>query len=192
MPALDRDRRPTLPECASATHSNLSTVRLTPGERNGRVSVGTLIRAISAVRPKVADYAFTTLTPHLGVVSCGGGRSFVAADVPGLIPGAHRGEGLGDRFLRHLLRTRLLLHLVDLSGLAGEDPLIVTESIDRELALFDATLAALPRIVVGNKIDLAESRANLARVEDALRRRGAEFRAISAAVRKHSAVEPIR
>jgi GTPase len=141
----------------------------------------TLIRAISAVRPKVADYPFTTLTPHLGVVSCGGGRSFVAADVPGLIPGAHRGEGLGDRFLRHLLRTRLLLHLVDLSGLAGEDPLIVTESIDRELALFDAALAALPRIVVGNKIDLAESRANLARVEDALRRRGAEFRAISAA-----------
>jgi len=141
----------------------------------------TLIRAISAVRPKVADYPFTTLTPHLGVVSCGGGRSFVAADVPGLIPGAHRGEGLGDRFLRHLLRTRLLLHLVDLSGLAGEDPLVVTESIDRELALFDATLAALPRIVVGNKIDLAESRANLARVEDALRSRGAEFRAISAA-----------
>jgi GTP-binding protein len=140
----------------------------------------TLIRAISAVRPKVADYAFTTLTPHLGVVSCGDGRSFVAADVPGLIPGAHRGEGLGDRFLRHLLRTRLLLHLVDLSGLAGEDPLAVMDSIERELALFDTTLAALPRIVVGNKIDLFESRANLARVEGALRSRGAEFRAISA------------
>jgi GTP-binding protein len=141
----------------------------------------TLIRAISAARPKVADYPFTTLVPHLGVVSCGEGRSFVVADVPGLIPGAHLGEGLGDRFLRHLMRTRLLLHLVDLSAPSGRDPLEEIEAVNRELASFHADLAARPQIVVGNKIDLAESRANRPRVAAALRSRGVEFRAISAA-----------
>jgi GTPase len=182
--ATNRAPRKTIPETpGEERHLRLELRLLADVGIVGAPNAGksTLIRAISAVRPKVADYAFTTLTPHLGVVSCGDGRSFVAADVPGLIPGAHRGEGLGDRFLRHLLRTRLLLHLVDLSGSTGEDPLAVMDSIDREIALFDATLAALPRIVVGNKIDLVESRANLARVEDSLRSRGAEFRAISAA-----------
>jgi GTPase len=141
----------------------------------------TLIRAISAARPKVADYPFTTLVPYLGVVSCGDERSFVVADVPGLIPGAHVGEGLGDRFLRHLMRTRLLLHLVDLSGLSGRDPLLEIETVNRELASFHPDLAARPQIVVGNKIDLPESRANQPRVDAELRSRGIEFRAISAA-----------
>ena len=141
----------------------------------------TLIRRISAARPKVADYPFTTLVPHLGVVSCGEERSFVIADVPGLIPGAHRGEGLGDRFLRHLLRTRVLLHLVDLAGLEGRDPIGDFEAINRELALFDPALAARPQIVVGNKIDLAESRDHRPRIEAELRSRGIEFAAISAA-----------
>jgi GTP-binding protein len=140
----------------------------------------TLIRAISAARPKVADYPFTTLVPHLGVVSCGE-RSFVVADVPGLITGAHRGEGLGDRFLRHLLRTRLLVHLIDLSALSGRDPLSDFAAVDRELELFDQNLAKRPRIVVGSKLDLAESRANRERVERALALRRAEFLAISAA-----------
>jgi GTP-binding protein len=176
--------RKTLPETPGAERRLRLELRLLAdvgivGAPN--VGKSTLIRAISAARPKVADYPFTTLTPHLGVVSCGEGRSFVAADVPGLIPGAHRGEGLGDRFLRHLLRTRLLLHLVDLSALAGENPLAVVDSIDRELALFDSTLAARPQILVGNKIDLAESQANLVRIEGALRGRCAEFRAVSAA-----------
>jgi GTPase len=141
----------------------------------------TLVRAISAARPKVADYPFTTLVPHLGVVRCDEERSFVIADVPGLIPGAHRGEGLGDRFLRHLLRTRLLVHLVDLSARSGTDPLDDVVAIERELELFDPSLAERPRIVVGNKTDLAESRANLPRVERALRERGDVFLAISAA-----------
>jgi GTP-binding protein len=141
----------------------------------------TLIRAISAARPKVADYPFTTLVPHLGVVRCGEERSFVIADVPGLIPGAHRGEGLGDRFLRHLFRTRLLLHLLDLSGLGAGDPLADFDAINRELALFDAELGARPQLVVGNKLDLAESRANLPRIERAIRDRGFDFCAISAA-----------
>src|SRR5258705_228724 len=121
----------------------------------------TLVRAVSAARPKVADYPFTTLVPQLGVVGCGEGSSFVIADVPGLIPGAHRGEGLGDRFLRHLLRSRVLLHLIDLSGLSGRSPLADFDAINRELELFDPALAARPQVVVGNKLDLAESRANL-------------------------------
>lgn len=144
----------------------------------------TLIRAISGARPKVADYPFTTLVPHLGVVSCGEDRSFVIADVPGLVPGAHRGEGLGDRFLRHLMRTRVLLHLVDLSGLCGRDPLDDVDAINQELALFDAELGARPRIVVGNKIDLVESRANVSRIASEIQRRGTEFRVISAATRE--------
>ena len=149
----------------------------------------TLVRAISAARPKVADYPFTTLVPHLGVVGCGEGRSFVVADVPGLIPGAHRGEGLGDRFLRHLLRTRLLLHLIDLSGLSGRDPLDDFDAINREIGLFDAELAARPQIVVGNKLDLAESRERLPHVERELARRGAELLAISAATGE--GIEPL-
>src|SRR5688500_10539650 len=109
----------------------------------------TLIRAVSAARPKVADYPFTTLVPHLGVVRCDEEQTFVMADVPGLIPGAHAGEGLGDRFLRHLSRTRLLLHLIDLSGLEGRDPIADWEAVRREVELFDPELAARPAIVVG-------------------------------------------
>ena len=141
----------------------------------------TLVRAISAARPKVADYPFTTLVPQLGVVACGAGRSFVVADVPGLIPGAYRGEGLGHRFLRHVLRTRVLVHLLDLAGLTERNAVSDFEAINQELARFDPTLAERPQIVVGNKIDLAESRANLPRIVDALRSRGVELFAISAA-----------
>jgi len=141
----------------------------------------TLVGAISAARPKVADYPFTTLVPHLGVVGCGEGRSFVVADVPGLIPGAHRGEGLGHRFLRHILRTRVLVHLIDLAGLAKRDPIADFEAVNIELERFEPTLAERPQIVVGNKIDLAESRANLSRIVGALRSRGVELLTISAA-----------
>jgi GTP-binding protein len=141
----------------------------------------TLVRAISAARPKVADYPFTTLVPHLGVVGCGEGRSFVVADVPGLIPGAHRGEGLGHRFLRHILRTRVLVHLIDLAGLVERDPVADFEAVNVELERFEPTLAERPQIVVGNKIDLAESRANVVRIGGALRSRGVELHTISAA-----------
>ena len=120
----------------------------------------TLIAAISAVRPKIADYPFTTLVPNLGVVGYGEGKSYVIADIPGLIEGAHEGHGLGHKFLRHVMRTHLLIHLIDATQIDPEDPLAPWETIDRELALFDAELAKKPQIVVANKIDLPEGRKN--------------------------------
>ncbi len=115
----------------------------------------TLIARISAARPKIADYPFTTLTPNLGVVGLSDDRSFVVADVPGLIEGAHRGLGLGHQFLRHLERTKILVHLVDVSGATGRDPVEDLEVLRRELALFRPELAAKPQIVAANKIDAA-------------------------------------
>jgi GTPase len=115
----------------------------------------TLISRISAARPKIADYPFTTLVPNLGVVSLSGNRSFVVADVPGLIEGAHEGKGLGDRFLKHLDRTKVLVHLVDVSGASGRDPILDFETIQRELAAFSAELAAKPQIVAATKMDAA-------------------------------------
>jgi GTPase len=115
----------------------------------------TLIRAISAARPKVADYPFTTLAPQLGVVRIDEGRSFVVADIPGLIEGAAEGAGLGHQFLRHLQRTRLLLHLVDMAPPNPDaDPVADARAIARELAKYDPELAAKPRWLVLNKLDL--------------------------------------
>jgi GTPase len=117
----------------------------------------TLIRAVSAARPKVADYPFTTLYPNLGVVSAGPGRSFVMADIPGLIEGAAEGAGLGIRFLKHLQRTRVLLHLVDIAPPDPDaDPVKDARSIVKELKNFAADLAAKERWLVINKIDLLE------------------------------------
>src|SRR5947209_8873835 len=113
----------------------------------------TLIARISAARPKIADYPFTTLTPNLGVVRLSDDRSFVVADVPGLIEGAHRGLGLGNQFLRHLERTKVLVHLVDVSGTTGRNPVEDLDTVRKELELFQPTLAAKPQIVVANKID---------------------------------------
>jgi GTPase len=113
----------------------------------------TLISRISAARPKIADYPFTTLTPNLGVVRLSDERSFVVADVPGLIEGAHRGLGLGHQFLRHLERTKVLVHLVDVSGGSGREPVDDLDTLRRELELFQPTLAAKPQIVAANKID---------------------------------------
>jgi GTPase len=121
----------------------------------------TLIRAISAARPRVADYPFTTLAPHLGVVRVDPSRSFVVADIPGLIEGAAEGAGLGHRFLRHLQRTRLLLHVVDLAPLDGAvDPLAEARAIVKELKRYDEALYDKPRWLVLNKLDLiaADSR----------------------------------
>jgi GTP-binding protein len=116
----------------------------------------TLIARISAARPKIADYPFTTLTPHLGVVGLSGDRSFVVADVPGLIEGAHRGLGLGHRFLRHLERTKLLVHVVDVSPASGRDPVDDLNTVRRELEQFRPELAAKPQLVAANKMDVVQ------------------------------------
>jgi GTP-binding protein len=141
----------------------------------------TLIAAISAARPRIADYPFTTLVPNLGVVELGEGRSFVVADIPGLIEGAHRGEGLGHKFLRHIRRSGLLLHLVDASRARADDPLADWRVVDRELGLFDPSLREKPQILVANKIDLSEAREALPRLGEAAARAGLAFHAISAA-----------
>jgi GTP-binding protein len=120
----------------------------------------TLISVISAVRPKIADYPFTTLVPNLGVVSYGNHQSFVVADIPGLIEGAHAGHGLGDKFLRHVMRTRLLIHLIDASDVNEDDPLQNWRAVNRELELFDRELMKKPQIVVAGKTDLPEARAH--------------------------------
>ena len=121
----------------------------------------TLISRISAARPKIADYPFTTLTPNLGVVGLSDDRSFVVADVPGLIEGAHRGLGLGHRFLRHLERTKVLVHVVDVSGASGRDPVADLDTVRRELELFRPELADRPQLVAANKMDAIDDEARV-------------------------------
>lgn len=135
----------------------------------------TLIRAVSAARPKVADYPFTTLVPNLGVVSVDQERSFVMADIPGLIEGAAEGAGLGIRFLKHLSRTRLLLHLIDALPVDGSDPVENAQGIIRELERFSQTLAMKERWLVINKIDLLDEEQQkqlVGRLQQALQRQG--------------------
>src|SRR5262244_68947 len=124
----------------------------------------TLISRISAARPKIADYPFTTLTPNLGVVGLGDDRSFVVADVPGLIEGAHRGLGLGHQFLRHLERTKVLVHLVDVSSESGRDSVSDLDIVRRELELFRPELAAKPQLVAASKIDVLDDRTRTERL----------------------------
>jgi GTP-binding protein len=145
------------------------------------VGKSTLVRAVSAARPRVADYPFTTLVPHLGVVRVDDERSFVLADVPGLIRGAHEGHGLGTRFLRHLSRTAVLVHLVEASGLTGRDPVDDFDVINRELALADPDLATKPQIVAVTKLDLAETRDALPAVRQRFAQRGIALLAVSGA-----------
>jgi GTP-binding protein len=140
----------------------------------------TLVARISAARPKIADYPFTTLTPNLGVVRLHEADSFVVADVPGLIEGAHEGHGLGHRFLRHVERTRVLLHLVDVSNFSGREPVDDFDTILEELRRFDRALAAKPQIVVATKIDALEDPARLAALERHAAARGLPVHAISA------------
>jgi GTP-binding protein len=139
----------------------------------------TFISTISAAKPKVADYPFTTLEPHLGVVDLGDYRTFVVADIPGLIEGAHDGAGLGDRFLRHIERTRLLLHLVDVSSGSGRDPLSDYEIIKRELAAYDPQLAERPQVVVATKLDALDEPERLERLRERAEADGLEFFEIS-------------
>ena len=140
----------------------------------------TLISRISAARPKIADYPFTTLSPNLGVVTLSDDRSFVVADVPGLIQGAHEGHGLGDKFLRHIERTKVLVHLVDVSGASGRDPVHDFDTILEELRLFDAKVAAKPMIVAATKMDAVDDTSRVEALERRVRERGLPFFRISA------------
>jgi GTP-binding protein len=149
----------------------------------------TMIARISAARPKIADYPFTTLTPNLGVVHLSGDRSFVVADVPGLIEGAHLGHGLGTRFLAHLERTKVLVHLIDVSSATGREPAHDFDVIARELELFAGTgddemavaLSAKPRIAAANKIDALDDPDRLARLQRHMDDLGVPLYPVSAA-----------
>lgn len=139
----------------------------------------TLISVISAAKPKIADYPFTTLEPNLGVVDMGDFKTFVVADIPGLIEGASEGAGLGDRFLRHVERTKLFLHLVDVSSLSGRDPIEDYEIINRELANYNAELARRPQFVVATKIDALDEPDRLERLRERAKQDGTDFFEIS-------------
>lgn len=139
----------------------------------------TLISRVSAARPKIADYPFTTLTPHLGVVSVSDYRTFVLADVPGLIKGAHEGHGLGDRFLKHIERTRILVHMVDVSR-PGGNPVADYKTVQLELGLFNPDLLARDQVVVASKIDALDNARSLGTLKAMCTRRRLPFVAVSA------------
>ena len=140
----------------------------------------TLISVISAAKPKIADYPFTTLEPNLGVVDLGDFNTFVVADIPGLIEGASEGAGLGDRFLRHVERTKLILHLVDVSSISGRDAVEDYEILNRELANYNKDLATRPQIVVATKLDALDEPQRLKDLKKRAKKDGKEFLEISA------------
>ncbi len=144
------------------------------------VGKSTLISVVSAAKPKIANYHFTTLTPVLGVVKVSEEKSFVMADIPGLIEGASDGVGLGHQFLRHVERCRLIVHVVDVSGIEGRDPIEDFETINRELENFDADLASRPQIVAANKSDVAEE-SQIERFKEYIEEKNIPFFKISAA-----------
>ncbi len=152
------------------------------------VGKSTLISVVSAAKPKIANYHFTTLTPVLGVVKVAEGKSFVMADIPGLIEGASEGIGLGHEFLRHVERCRLIVHVVDVSGYEGRDPKEDFETINRELENFNEALAAQEQIVVANKADMATEE-QIEEFRQYIEAKGLKFFVLSAAT--HQGVEPL-
>ncbi|MGM0501032.1 MAG: GTPase ObgE [Bacillota bacterium] len=148
----------------------------------GYPSVGksTLISHVSAAKPKTGAYHFTTTTPNLGVVKVGDYNTFVMADIPGLIEGAHSGVGLGDQFLRHVERTRVLIHMLDVSALEGRDPIDDFRTINQELAKFNPELLERPQVIAANKMDLTDAEENLAEIKEQLEAEGYEVFPISA------------
>ncbi|MGS0971912.1 MAG: GTPase ObgE [Candidatus Izemoplasmataceae bacterium] len=148
----------------------------------GFPSVGksTIISVISNARPKIADYHFTTLQPNLGVVRVSEGRSFVVADLPGLIEGASLGQGLGYQFLRHIERTRVILHVIDMSGMEGRDPYQDYVTINQELSTYNQDLLLRPQIIIANKMDLPEASDNLALFKEELNNQDIQIIPISA------------
>jgi GTPase len=139
---------------------------------------------VSSAKPKIADYPFTTLVPNLGVVALSGDRSFVVADVPGLIEGAHEGKGLGHQFLRHIERTKVLIHLVDVSGASGRDPVDDFDTIRHELELHNPELLEKPQLVAANKIDALDDPKRLAALEKRAKKLKLKFFQISAVTRE--------
>ena len=144
------------------------------------VGKSTILSVITAARPKIANYHFTTLYPNFGVVQLKGDRSFLVADIPGLIEGAHKGVGLGHDFLRHIERTRLLLHVLDMSGVEGRNPISDYEQINKELIQYSPVLAEKPQIVIGNKCDIPGADANVRALKAYLSDRGVEYFFVSA------------
>jgi len=140
----------------------------------------TLISVISAAKPKIANYPFTTLSPNLGVVALSGDRSFVVADVPGLIEGAHEGHGLGHQFLRHIERTKVLIHLVDISSESGRDPVEDFDVISNELKLYSDEMLAKPQLIAANKIDAMDDPKRVAALEKRAKKLKLRFFQISA------------
>ncbi|WP_425446594.1 GTPase ObgE [Dethiothermospora halolimnae] len=148
------------------------------------VGKSTLLSIITDAKPKIANYHFTTITPNLGVVKIGEGKSYVIADIPGLIEGAHKGVGLGHEFLRHTERTRLLVHIVDVSGQEGRDPIEDFNKINEELEKYSSRLYDRPQIVVGNKMDLPNSEEGFKRLKENVEKEGYEVYSISAATKQ--------
>ncbi len=144
----------------------------------------TLISVISSAKPKIADYPFTTLTPNLGVVKLAGYMSFVVADIPGLIEGAHKGAGLGHQFLRHVERTSMLLHLVDVSDIVNADPVEELKKINNELGLYSPKLLEKQQAVVGTKIDIAVDKKRLYKLTKYCKDNSIDFFPISAVTGK--------
>lgn len=149
----------------------------------GYPSVGksSILSMVSAAKPEIAAYHFTTLSPVLGVVSIGEGQNFVLADIPGLIEGAHEGVGLGHDFLRHIERTKVLIHVLDVSGIEGRDPIEDFHKINNELKLYNERLFKRPQIIAANKMDLPEAKENYQRVAGYMKEAGHEIYPVSAA-----------
>ena len=148
------------------------------------VGKSTFLSIVSDARPKIANYHFTTLTPNLGVVNMGEGKGFVIADIPGIIEGAHEGVGLGHAFLRHVERTRLLLHFVDVSGSEGRNPIDDVHTINTELVKYSEKLSEKPQIIVANKMDIPSFDDNFAEFKAQMEDEGYTVFAISGATRK--------
>ena len=150
------------------------------------VGKSTLLSVVSAARPKIADYHFTTLKPNLGVVGFDGEESFVMADIPGIIEGAAEGAGLGHKFLRHVERCRLLVHLVDVAGSEGRDPIEDFETLNKELVSFSEKLSKIPQLVVGNKVDLLYDDAQEERFKEYVEAKGYKYISISAPIQHNT------
>lgn len=152
----------------------------------GYPSVGksSIIASVSAARPEIAEYHFTTITPTLGVVSLGDAQNFVMADIPGLIEGASEGVGLGHDFLRHIERTKVIIHVLDASGMEGRDPIDDFYKINKELALYSEKIAKRPQVIAANKMDLPQASDNLPRIEEMAAKEGLKVFPISAATKQ--------